>query len=1443
MAWKLLLYLALLFHSSIAQPCPSRCLCFRTTVRCMFLHLEKIPQVPPETTILDLRFNKIEHIPPNSFTGLTHLNTLLLNNNHIKTLEDGAFEGIAELRYLYLYKNNIENISSNAFKGLDNLEQLFLHNNALKRLPRGVFAPLKNLRRLRLDSNALVCDCQMMWLAEMLKDKRGSTQAAATCEYPAKLQGKSIMSVEKGDFHCKKPVLTREPTDVDITFGNTVYLQCRADGDPNPEITWIHNDNEIPTTAAAENDRYKLLEDGTLMIKSAQDVDQGIYECMARNEAGEVKSHKAEVRYFRRQPAAPTFISRPEDYDAVEHENVRLDCTSSGYPRPETRWFKGTALVERNARYTILPGGSLMITDIRKSDRGDYKCEVRNAQATISATARLNVRVIPSITSLPSDQVVVEGEVVRFTCEADGYPEPTIRWTKDGRPLPDTGKHQVLNRGRELRISRVGQEDRGSYECHAESELGRKNAAAVLLIRERVPPTFTQTPTDVTQEAFTNAELRCQADGDPIPRVIWARHGQRIDPDDRFLYRSNGILTIHNATEADSGIYECTAENSVGSISAVARVTITPAPRAYVGDRFVQNSVQQAIRGVDNAINQTLSELFDKNRRRTPNDLLTIFRLPTREALQISRAAEVFERTLEIIHEHIDRGHHFDESNHEIPYDRLVSPAQLTIIANLSGCLAHRRIINCTDMCFHHKYRSMDGTCNNLQHPMWGASLTGFKRLLPPAYENNFNTPVGWEVGKLYHGYPKPSARLISTKVIAAKRPVVQDEKHTTMLMQWGQFMDHDIDLAPMALSFARFSDGRHCNETCENKAPCFPIPVPANDARIHRHECMGVTRSSSMCGTGTTSILFNKVVPREQINQITSFIDGSQIYGSSEEEAGDLREFSSQRGLLRIGERMPGGKELLPPALHTPVDCQIDPERGNVPCYLAGDHRANEQLALLSMHTLWMREHNRIAAELLRLNPHWDGDMLYHEARKIVGAELQHITYKHWLPKFLGRRGMEMLGPYTGYDPNVDASVTNDFTTSALRVGHTMVNPIIYRFDANYTEIPQGHLPLHKAFFAPFRLVEEGGVDPILRGLIGTPAKKLTSDGILNLELTEKLFKLAHEVALDLAAINIQRGRDHGLPSYNEYRKMCNLTEASAFSDLRNEIRSPELRRKLQEVYGHPGNIDVWVGGVSEDPVDGAKMGPTFLCILVEQFRRLRAGDRFWYENPGVFKPAQLVQIKQTSLARTLCDNGDNIDSVPEDVFIQEVFPSGFKKCSKINGMDLKLWTDCCTDCSKSGEFNSLLSHYRKRRSAEFSYAEEKFHKQSNNEVIESMQFSKEEQPVESEKIKYNVDISQNAMDIFDSRIEGMEEAIDELQHMMEKMKKKIRRLERTLKNPHCVDGQGNKRKSREKWNEGDCKYCECKHGQKECHRIICPQPGCATPKIVQGHCCPVCE
>ena len=119
-----------------------------------------------------------------------------------------------------------------------------------------------------------------------------------------------------------------------------------------------------------------------------------------------------------------------------------------------------------------------------------------------------------------------------------------------------------------------------------------------------------------------------------------------------------------------------------------------------------------------------------------------------------------------------------------------------------------------------------------------------------------------------------------------------------------------------------------------------------------------------------------------------------------------------------------------------------------------------------------------------------------------------------------------------------------------------------------------QGDLPLGKAFFSPWRIIEEGGVDALMRGMWASPAKKKMPNQNLNNELTDHLFTSFHAVALDLASMNVQRSRDHGIPFYNEYRKMCNLSSVDTFDDLEAEISDPYIRDKLQKLYGDPSRF-----------------------------------------------------------------------------------------------------------------------------------------------------------------------------------------------------------------------------------------------------------------------------
>lgn len=538
---------------------------------------------------------------------------------------------------------------------------------------------------------------------------------------------------------------------------------------------------------------------------------------------------------------------------------------------------------------------------------------------------------------------------------------------------------------------------------------------------------------------------------------------------------------------------------------------------------------------------------------------------------------------------------------------------QLQRISDLSGCHRHKRRVNCSNQCL--KYRSYDGTCNNIQNPRKGSANTPLKRLLSATYENGFSTPRGWNTSRLYNGHLLPPPRKVSTQLISTNE-TSNDDRFSHMLMQWGQFLDHDISHTVMALSLNRFSNGIACKDSCTNDQPCFPIQVDENN-RSHGfnrdRKCMEFVRSAAVCGTGETSLITDKIYQREQVNQITSFIDASNVYGSNDQDAFDIKERVQNNGKLKVFLTPRHPKGMLPFNLDTNMDCQRD-NTSTIGCFLAGDYRANEQLGLLAMHNLFVRHHNYLAGELRELNPRWNGQKIYQEARKIVGAQMQVITFKHWLPNIIGKDGMMKLGEYKGYNSEANPTISNEFATAAFRFGHAMIQPYTFRLNSDFKPIKEGNLLLRDSFFSPERYFFEGALDPILRGLFGVPAKVKLDKEIMNSELTEKLFHIVRSVSQDLAALNIQRGRDHGLPDYNSYRKFCNLTVANNFDDLHNEIKSKEVRNVLEKLYGDVNNIDVWVGGILEDNVsEDTKLGPLFMCIIVDQMKSLRDADRFW--------------------------------------------------------------------------------------------------------------------------------------------------------------------------------------------------------------------------------------
>jgi hypothetical protein len=438
----------------------------------------------------------------------------------------------------------------------------------------------------------------------------------------------------------------------------------------------------------------------------------------------------------------------------------------------------------------------------------------------------------------------------------------------------------------------------------------------------------------------------------------------------------------------------------------------------------------------------------------------------------------------------------------------------------------------------------------------------------------------------------------------------------------WGQFLDHDITLTDIA-----------------DPTEAFPVVVPTGDPWFDPSGSGAMTiplsRSQYDPTTGTS-----RSNPRQQVNSITAFIDGSQIYGVDAERAAALREFAGGRMKTSRGNLFSFNTN----GFENANDAHLVPDNE---LFLAGDVRANENPELLSMQILFVREHNRVAAEAAREHPNWTDEELYQYARRIVIAELQKITYDEFLPSLLGRNAMHA---YRGYRADVNPGIANEFATAAYRLGHSTLGNDIEFLDNNGEETRE-EIELRDAFFNP-TVVQETDIDPILKYLASDNMQEI--DTIVVDDVRNFLFGAPGQGGFDLAAMNIQRGRDHGLADYNTVRQAYGLTRVTRFDQITSD---PTLQSALAATYGSVDNIDLWIGGLAEDHLPNSSLGMTFTRILVDQFTRLRDGDRFWYQN--VLPADSLREIQGTTLADIVQRNTD-LTSLQENVFffVEETSP-----------------------------------------------------------------------------------------------------------------------------------------------------------------------------------------
>jgi hypothetical protein len=606
--------------------------------------------------------------------------------------------------------------------------------------------------------------------------------------------------------------------------------------------------------------------------------------------------------------------------------------------------------------------------------------------------------------------------------------------------------------------------------------------------------------------------------------------------------------------------------------------------------------------------------------------------------------------------------------------------------------------------------RTLDGSGNNVAHPTWGQTNTQYLRVAPANYADGIKKPVAG-----------PPTRYVSNRIHNDTSQNLFSENNVTQWgFAWGQFMDHTFGL--------RQEVGG------ENAPIAFAASDPLEEFTntLGGGTTMGFTRTPAAPGTGAGNVV------RQHINTVSSYIDAFSVYGGTNARLEWLREGPVDGNLSNNGAKLLLAPDGTLPRRTARGNAATAPEMALMgrlmfapgKAMVAGDVRANENAALAATHTLFAKEHNRIVNALPRS---LGEETRFQIARRVVGAEQQYITYTEFLPSL----GLT-LSPYSGYKPNVNASLGNEFAVVGYRA-HSMIHGELEPIapEGTYTaaqleafedmgievEHEDGQVvlvvPLNLAFGNP-DLLAKVGVNPILKGLGGEPQYK--NDEQIDNQLRSVLFQVpkpgipdpsvcldgpplpdCFQGVTDLGAIDIERGRDHGMPLYNKMRQAYGLAPKSSFTAItgestdrfpndplinrNNPINDPnildfvELRdiegnvidpadedavdgaavegkrrstlaARLRAIYGSVDKVDAFVGMVSERHVGGSEFGELQRAIWRKQFEALRDGDRFFYLNdPALPAIRALFGIDYRRTLGQVIEANSNLD-VQDDVF-----------------------------------------------------------------------------------------------------------------------------------------------------------------------------------------------
>uniref|UniRef100_A0A8C3J9N9 NAD(P)H oxidase (H2O2-forming) n=1 Tax=Calidris pygmaea TaxID=425635 RepID=A0A8C3J9N9_9CHAR len=486
-----------------------------------------------------------------------------------------------------------------------------------------------------------------------------------------------------------------------------------------------------------------------------------------------------------------------------------------------------------------------------------------------------------------------------------------------------------------------------------------------------------------------------------------------------------------------------------------------------------------------------------------------------------------------------------------------------------------------------------DGWYNNLLHHSRGSVGARLLRLLPANYADG--------VYQALQEPHVPNARQLSNAV-ARGRSGLPSRRNTTVL--------------------AVFFGFHVLSDILETEKPGCPaeflnIHIPPGDPTF------------DPAGTGDVVLPFQRIQwametgqspnsPREQTNEVTGWLDGSSIYGPSHSWSDALRNFSG--GQLASG---PSGRLPRETDGRVPMWKALDPSTGQggpQGIYDLGSAWGNENPFLQAESIAWFRYHNHLAAKLAQTHRTWSDEDLFQHTRKRVIATFQRIVLYEWLPTLLGTS----IPEYKGYQQHLDPSLSPEFVVAARQFLATMVPPGVYKRDTqcNFQTVPgPGHSFPAVRLCNSYWSREQLWWLELLFWLCLAVTMALNSP-------TDFWYGPLKYSRTDYVASWIQRGRDLGLPTYNQARERFGLEPLQNWSDLAPHLEQEVLEKVTALYANNTARLELLPGGMLE--VDGS----LFSAIILDQFVRLRDGDRFWFENTknGLFTVEEIREISNTT-------------------------------------------------------------------------------------------------------------------------------------------------------------------------------------------------------------------